>query len=140
MPNAHARMHAGMEPHVHAPALQPSPCIPQSRPQLPQLLGSVCVFTQVLPPQHSWPAPQLRPHAPQLAAVSTRVHTSPQHIWPDGQLPPHGAVLTQRPIRQASPVAQGRPQPPQWSVLVVVSTQPPLQHVCVPVHAAPAPQ
>jgi hypothetical protein len=80
MPNVHAMTHAAAPPHVHEPEVHASPRMPHALPQPPQLLRSVCVFTHVMPPQHSWLAPHARPHAPQFATVSTRVHVPSQHI------------------------------------------------------------
>ena len=82
----------------------------------------------------------MRPHAPQFATVSTRVHVPLQHICPEGQLPPQGRVLTQRPAVQRSSVPHGRSQPPQCIAFVCVSTQPAPQQVLAPVHAGAAPQ
>ena len=43
-------------------------------------------------------------------------------------------VVTQAPAMQNCPLAHARPQPPQCDVLVLVSTQAPLQSVRPPVH------
>jgi hypothetical protein len=147
-------------PQVHSPPVQPSSFIPSHvLPQPPQLPSSVCVLTHA-PEQHSCEPEHTRPHAPQFATVSVRAqvppqqlspplharalapvpqrHWSPMHVVPAGQLTVHGTV--HEPPTQERPAGHALPQRPQWPALVFVSTQPPPQHVCVPVHAAPAPQ
>jgi hypothetical protein len=46
-------MQPGPPPQVQLPPMQPSPCMPHASPQPPQLFRSVCVLTQLVPPQHS---------------------------------------------------------------------------------------
>lgn len=134
--------HSAAPPHVQLPLVHPSE-VPESqlRPQPPQLFVSLDVLMHVLP-QHDWLPEQVRPHAPQFATVSTATHVALQHILPPvhaGPAPqPPPALHT--PAVQVCPAAHGRPQPPQCSAFVSVSTQPPEQQVWVPVHAALAPQ
>ena len=60
------------------------------------------------------------------------------HVVPAGQLTVQGTVHV--PPTHERPAAQAMPQRPQFAAFVLVSTQPPPQQVCVPVHAVPAPQ
>ena len=94
----------------------------QTRPQEPQLLLSVCVFTQTpeqfvspdwqltahVPPLQTWPEAQTRPQAPQLAMSLCVLTQAPeQFTWPSWQF------KTQTPTLQIWPEAQARPHAPQ---------------------------
>jgi hypothetical protein len=159
MKGAHMMKHSGPPPHVQLPPVQPSAVSSHELPQLPQLLSSFCVSRQV-PEQHDCEPEHTRPHAPQFATVSVRVqlplqqvspplharapapvpqrHWVPMHVVPAGQLTVQ--ATSQLPAVQERPEVQAMPHMPQCAAFVRVSTQPPPQHVCVPVHAAPAPQ
>jgi hypothetical protein len=160
MPNKQGPIkHAGFEPQRQRPSAQPSARIESQRiPQPPQWLRSreVSTHTSV---QHCSRAPQVRPHAPQSATVSSRVQLPEQHAEPpthagpephmqrpDTQVSP-GAhegmhiAATQRPIEQVWPVAHATPQPPQCIGLLCTSTQPPPQQERpIGAHELPAPQ
>lgn len=149
-----------LPPQVHSPPVHPSTFIPSHVfPQPPQLLSSRCVSTQ-LPEQHCCEPEHTRPQEPQFATVSVRTqlppqqlslplharalapvpqrHSLPMHVVPAGQLTVQ--LVAHIPPVQVRPAPQAFPHRPQFDAFVFVSTQPPPQHVCVPVHAAPAPQ
>ena len=93
-------------------------------PQLPQLLASCRVFTQLLPQSWEpdgqahwpllqlWPRPQALPQIPQLLA-SCRVFTQllPQSWEPDGQV--------HWPLLQLWPGPQALSHMPQWDEFVL---------------------
>ncbi len=60
------------------------------------------------------------------------------HVVPAGQLTVHAS--SQLPAVHERPAGHAMPHMPQFAALVRVSTHPPPQHVCVALHAAPAPQ
>ena len=152
------RKHSAAPPQVHEPALQPSAVDPHSFPHLPQFARSAFVLRHV-PLQHSSEPAQVRPHAPQFAAVSVRVqappqqvsdptqaralapmphkHCAPLQVVPAGQLTVHATA--QEPAVHARPVGQTMPHMPQFAALVCVSTQVVPQQAEAPVHI-PAPQ
>lgn len=106
---------------VHVPAVQAG--VPfatkQTEPQEPQLLGSVDVFTHVLP-QSTWPAGQVQtplthdvpigqacPHMPQLlGSVEVLTHVVPQRTSPGGQV--------HMPLEHTSPIEHTCPHMPQF--------------------------
>ncbi len=151
-------MHSEPPPHVQLRAVHPSDVmLSQLRPHAPQLFSSFVTFVHE-PLQHSSLPAQVRPHAPQFATVVVDTQLPLQHERPE----PHGPPLPHRhvppehvspaahdgvhvvepqvPPLQLIPVPQRMPHMPQWFGFVLVSTQPPEQHVCVAAHAAPAPQ
>ncbi len=119
----------------------PSPMgsIPQTVPQVPQLLGSLATSMHVVPLLHAmsgdwqpnWhcPATQklLAAHAfwqvPQLAGLLLVSTQAPLH-----SVRPGAQVRAQVPAEQTSPRPQELPQAPQWleSALVSVQTSPQL--------------
>jgi hypothetical protein len=79
------------------------------------------------PAEHTSPAPQLKPHEPQLAlSALTDLHMPPHSFWPGGQ--------AQLPSVQTWPPWQAAPQPPQLVASVNVSTQVLLHTVRLPKH------
>ena len=93
------------------------------------------------PAEHTKPAPQTTPQAPQLAASEVRAtHRPPHATWPAGQ--------AHRPAAQVCPVAaHTTPQAPQFEGSAAVKTQRPPQsdwplgHAhTLPTQAWPAPQ
>lgn len=98
----------------------------------PQCDGSFCGLTQE-PPQQICPAPQLRPHDPQLSKlVLVSTHVPSHDVWPVGQ---HSELVHDSLDRQLMP------QVPQLSWFVVRSTHAPLQHTWPASHVVPhAPQ
>ena len=96
--------HSGPPLHVHEPASQPSAVAESQRlPQVPQLLRSLVVSTQV-PLQHCSRPPQVRPQAPQFATLSRLAHDPPQHARPAPQVAP--APQRQTPPMHVSPAGQ----------------------------------
>jgi hypothetical protein len=100
---------------VHIPALQVCP-IAQTRPHAPQLLLSVCVFTQVpeqlvcpalhiivegrhVPAVHVCPAGQTLPQAPQLLTS----------VWVLTQRPPHSVSAPVHIGAAHVPIVQTKP-------------------------------
>lgn len=70
------------------------------------------------------------PQPPQWALVVSEMHSPSHHVVPGAQ---------QFPLEHTS-VPQGMSQPPQWELLMVVSTQPASpQHVCPAVQRTPQP-
>jgi len=137
---------------VQAPAAQPTAAAPGSEhtiPHPPQLEGLIAALAQYAvapapqvmrgaaqvaphaPPEHTWPAAQALPQAPQLA-LSVRVSTSqPLAGLPSQSAKPEAQAATvQAPTVQVA-VALGRahilPQAPQWRALAVRSASQPLE-------------
>jgi len=123
----------GHAPRTHAPAEHTKPT-PHALPQLPQLLASLCVLTQLVPHvvrplMHAHalltqdePAAQVRMHAPQLPLlVRVSTHVPPQLVCPAGH--------RHEPAVQVDPPVHARPHIPQCVLLVLVSTQLPLHRV-----------
>jgi len=127
---ADARLSFGGAAMLQAPATHDAPPV-HARPQAPQWLLSIVVFTQVpvhsvsAPPQrhiplvHTWPDPHAVPHAPQLVElliVSTQI--PPHSICPPG----HAHV----PLEHDCPDPHARPHEPQLelSLCVFVHTPP----------------
>jgi hypothetical protein len=147
-------------PHVvaHAPSAHCWPAA-QAVPQVPQLALSVLPSAQYAgpvpesvsaamagahvssplaqlvahaPPEQTWPAAHVLPHAPQLALSVASVTQAPPHTaWPEGQLVPHA------PETHASEAPHTVPQAPQSSCAVRTSTQPPPHATRAPVHCGP---
>jgi hypothetical protein len=121
-------------------------------PQAPQLVASVCVFTQRPPqrvsaPAHIgapqtpivqvWPIGHAVPQVPQFdALVDVSTHVPPQSIWPIG----HIIAARQAPIVQLWPIGHAVPQAPQLAGSVCVFTQVPLQSTWGAVHIVVARQ
>ena len=63
----------------------------------------------------------------------------PVHISPIAQAGEHAAAAQELAVH-VIPVVHRMPHIPQFDAFVAVSTQPPLQHVCVPGHVAAVPQ
>jgi hypothetical protein len=116
----------------------------QTFPQLPQLLGSLFVFTQAPPQRACWvgqptleqapatqasPAPHLVPQAPQFwKLVCVSMHRPPQSDCPTSQV--HVPAL------QICPPPQTVPHPPQFEASLFVSTQLALHSVRPVAHPA----
>lgn len=66
-------------PQRQRPAEHESDAMSHAFVHEPQWSMLVCVLMQVVP-QHESDAPQVRPHAPQFATVSSVVHVPPQHV------------------------------------------------------------
>lgn len=143
---------------MHAPAVQPSELEElHTVPHEPQLLTSLVVLMQV-PLQHCWPAPQVTPQAPQLAAVVIETQAPEQHAEPPVHLAPaphmqvppthispglqvgEQVAATQRPAVQVWPAGHAIPQLPQLAALDWVSTHAPPQQARPIVHAGMVPQ
>jgi len=122
--------------------LRQVPPLKQMFPQVPQLRGSFEVSTQ-LPAQSRWPgrqppasrpwqAPfthatpfaQVRPQAPQLLGSLARLaQPLGQATWPGAQKPPPSDATEQIPSTQRELAPQDRPQPPQFALSLLGSTQ-----------------
>jgi hypothetical protein len=114
---------------------------------MPQLVPSICVFTQAAPhlsrptgqerthadPTHFSPAPQTLPHVPQFRlslVVSLQV---PLQVANEPQ------VVVHTPALQTWPAAHALPQVPQLAASTLVSLQVPVQLVSVPHEVTHAP-
>jgi hypothetical protein len=113
----------------------------QATLQAPQLLGSVCSFTHVVPHnvcpgghgarfmqelarQKETPGWQTKPQAPQLLlSLCVFVQAPLQSTWPPVQ------PVGQAPLVQAWPLGQAVPQEPQFEGSALVVVQNPLQEV-----------
>jgi hypothetical protein len=137
---------------VHAPEAQPLAATlgsAQTLAQPPQLEGSTAVLAQKVdapdpqvrrgeaqvvphtPPEHTWPAAQAIPHAPQLA-LSLRVSTSQPvaGMRSQSRKPEAQVVMAHDPLMQLSVAlgrAHARPQAPQLVRLVRVLVSQPLE-------------
>jgi hypothetical protein len=78
----HATTHIAPVPHMHMPPTQwLARLVSHALPQLPQLLTFVSVLMHA-PAQQLCAAVHVRPHAPQLATVSSIEHVPPQQVEP----------------------------------------------------------
>jgi hypothetical protein len=95
---------------------------------------SVPLVHAQMPPLQACPDGQACPHAPQLALLRARSKHAPEQKVSPGT----HRDSTQAPATQSWSAVHARPQPPQWAVLVAVSTQAPPHSVPVAQPQVPA--
>jgi len=83
----------------------------------PQAVRPIVQAMRQMPEEHTWPAAQARPQAPQwVALVAVSTQAAPQRVWPAAQthMPPE---------QMRPPPPQLLPHMPQLATSLPVSTQ-----------------